>query len=227
MANSLSSVSRIVADTAQVNNFKYITNTKGNILITDSVLNLVEFPVGTDNQILTADSTTATGLKWSTVATPSVNISNLTGSILTYASATSYSLFNPHTVVLGSITNINVEIQYIPYASTIIALNIIPAGTANWPAGSNFTFDIGYLRGNVSTNPPNEFSTVSGSTCTYVPIAGTTLTVDNSYSGTRNPATVYLNVATLANENITVRCINSTSSSGTILTPTIWLRTTI
>ena len=213
-------------NTAQVNKIKYVTNTKGNVLITDASSNLVELPVGSNDQVLVADSSTSTGLRWNTVpVVSSINVSNLTGSILTYASTTSYTLFNPHTVVLPYVTNTYAEIQYVPFASTLIALDILPAGSSTWPSGTNYTFSVGYLRGTINTQPPNQFSSVTGTTCSFVPIAGATLVVGNSYSGTRTSATAYFNLAILADENITVRCVNSAATSGTILTATIWLRT--
>lgn len=227
-SNSVSIISKISCDKAQINKLKYVSNTKGNTLITDNSSNLVELPVGTNNQVLTADSTNVNGVKWATLPSiSSINVSNLTGSILTYASTTSYVLFNPHTVVLGDVTNTYAEIQYVPYASTLICLDIVPAGNANWPAGTNYTFTVGYLRGTVNTNPPDQFSSVTVTTCSFVPIASANLIVGNAYSGTRTSATAYFNLPILADENLTIRCVNGAATAGTILTATIWLKTTI
>ena len=55
-----------------------LVTTKGDILVATAASTLARLGVGTNTQVLTADSTTATGLKW---ATPSAGGSGITRSI--------------------------------------------------------------------------------------------------------------------------------------------------
>jgi hypothetical protein len=150
-------------------------------------------------------------------------LANITGTIKTYANESSYTIYNPHTID-GSLSDDRVEIQFILHDQTLIALDVFPASNSNWPTNSDFTFDAGYLRGAGGTGNPDQFGTVSGSTNTFVAISGSTLTVGNSYSGTRTSATIYPDAAVTGPEYICVRCINNESTAGTILTATMWLR---
>jgi hypothetical protein len=225
MAYSLNSIDEVDCEIARINRFKYYDNSKGSTLVTDTNSNIKVVPPGVNNQVLVAKSSNALGVEWMTLPTTnSITTSNLTGAILTVANGTSYTLYNPHTVTLGDVINTYVEIQFSPMASKLIAINVIPASTFNWPIGTNYTFAVGYLRGTISSNPPNQFSTVTGSTCSFVPIPGATLTVGNSFSNTRTSATAYLNVNVNATEYLCMRCINSAATAGTILTATMWLR---
>lgn len=227
MANSVNVIDKIDCTTARVNKIKYITNTKGNTLITDASSNLKEFAVGANDQVVVADSTTAEGLKWYTIPSAgTVSVINFTGSILSFANNNSFTFFNPHSI--SDVSNRPyIESQYLPFNSTLVCLSVIPAGNSLWPAGTDFAFRVGYLRGTVNTDPPDQFSSITATTCSFVNVGTSTITVNNTYSGTRNPAIGYFTSPVLGDEYITVRCTNNTATAGTIFTVTVWLRTTL
>lgn len=223
--SSSTSGNYLETNVARIEKYKYYDNTKGNTLVTNSTSEVRVVPPGVNDQILVADSTNPLGVKWFTVpSNVSIYVGSIVGAILTYSSTSSYSLFNPHTVTLADVAANYVEMQFIYKPQTLLKFIVYPASNYTWPLNSNFTFSIGYLRNLAGVGSPDAFSTISGTTNSYVQIPGTNLVVDNSFSGTRNPAILTVNLSVTGPEYICIRCINSTNTSGLIITANIIMR---
>lgn len=207
--------SKVNYTVAKINKFKYYDNTKGSTLVTDASSNVTVVPPGSDDQILVADSSDAKGVKWLTV--PSniyINLTSIVGYNRSFANTSSYSIFSPHTAMSGTLGATDVETQFIYKAQTIVKFHVYPAaGNVSWPNPCNFTFDIGYLKDLAGTGYPNAQSTVSATTNSFVPIAGTTAKANNTYASTRNPVILSLNVAVAGLEYLCIRNTNATSAA--------------
>jgi hypothetical protein len=82
------------------------TTTKGDIMVDDGV-NLLRFGVGTNDQVLTADSAEATGIKWSSpAAATSLTYTNVPATVLTSTTAATYQVITTMTVTPTSGTYI-------------------------------------------------------------------------------------------------------------------------
>lgn len=218
----------LVDTTTIVRKIRYYDNTKGSILITDGGSNVKVVAPGTDGQVLVSDP--IVGAKWySLPPVPSISVLALTGAVNLYANTLSYGRFNNHTIV-SEFGSIGVEVQYVRDNCNLIAFDIVPSGNNTWPAGSNFVFEVGYLKGLGGVGEPNLISTVTGSTNTFVPITGATITVGAAYSLTRTSATLIPSspIAITGPSYITFKCDNTlTANSGLWLTVVAWLRTSI
>lgn len=80
---------------------KTIVDAKGDIIAATAADTVARLAVGTNNQVLTADSTASTGLKWATPASPSVNLQLLSTTTLSGSTLTVSGISNAGTILIA------------------------------------------------------------------------------------------------------------------------------
>lgn len=112
--------------------------TKGDLLTYDSAVN--RLPVGSNNQVLTADSTQSTGIKWSTLQVPSIVVA------VTYAATTTVDLasYSGYVIVILDLT-LTGDVTFNLTNGTdgqIIRLRVRQDATGSriWTSGANLRF---------------------------------------------------------------------------------------
>jgi len=138
---------RLVADSAQTLGLKYVADTtnyaiaaKADLLVGTAADTLAALTVGTNGQVLTADSTVSpTGLKW---ATPAVSASGLT--LVSTTSFTTASSVSTGSVFSATYTNYKIFINISACTAVAdLAIRLRISGTDNSTAGNylyqNFT----------------------------------------------------------------------------------------
>lgn len=113
---------------------KTIVDAKGDLIAATAADTVSRLAVGTNDQVLVADSSTATGLKWATPATPSAgaNWSLLNGPVGTPISGAS-------TITISGISNKDKIMLWFKYATTSSAGSEIFV-RFNGDTGSNYSF---------------------------------------------------------------------------------------
>lgn len=123
------------------------TTAKGSIIAGTGATTLAELTVGANNTVLTADSTTATGLKWATAAaTKSYSLLNAGGTALTGAATITVSS-------LSGYDNLCIVVAGASSASASSTMRIrfnSDSGTNYVVAGSNAVYVSTYASGNFS-----------------------------------------------------------------------------
>jgi len=117
-------------DLANAATTKATLTTKGDIYAATAASTPARLGVGTNNQVLTADSTAATGLKWAAAAsTPSFTLLNAGGTALTGA----------QTVTISGISGVNQIFVYVTGASSASASSYIYL-RMNGDSGNNYNY---------------------------------------------------------------------------------------
>jgi trimeric autotransporter adhesin len=135
------------------------TTTKGDLIVSDGTDN-VRLPVGTNNFVLTADSTQATGVKWAAASGSGATISNDTTTATnvypTFAAATSGAL--------STIYTSNAKLLYKPSTGELTSEHFI---AGNGIFVNNLTIDVSYtIAAGTSGMSAGPVTVASGTTVT-------------------------------------------------------------
>jgi hypothetical protein len=109
---------------------KTIVDAKGDIIAATAADTVSRLAVGADNTVLTADSSTATGLKWATAAS---------GANWSLVNAGGTSLTGAQTVTVSSITDADQLLVYFSVASSASASSFVTV-RLNTDTGSNYNY---------------------------------------------------------------------------------------
>ena len=137
-----------------------IVDAKGDIIAATAADTVARLGVGANDTVLTADSTTSTGLKWATPAAGSMTL--LSTTTLSGASTTISSINQTYTDLVVVVTNVNHSassyLRLAPNGVTNLSSYYGPDNLANFVAGENDYYRVS--TGNIGlTNTTNIFVT--------------------------------------------------------------------
>jgi hypothetical protein len=157
-----------------------IVDAKGDIIAASAADTVARLAVGSNDQVLTADSSTATGLKWATPAAGGMTLlstTTLSGATTTISSISSaYTRLHVNIVGINNGTRTKYRIR--PNAATNLAVYGGRTSNSGNPATVN-----GYQTGSAEAIAMNDYSTIALNQATA---NCWTLTIDN-YSGSVTP----------------------------------------
>jgi hypothetical protein len=196
---------------------KTIVDAKGDLIAATGADAVSRLAIGTNDQVLTADSTTATGMKWATSASGSMTLLSTTtlSGTSTTVSSISGSYLDLLVYINAPVTNANATMRILPNSTTSIGINtgVIAGGFENnnqiqsatnaLTTGSSNSAYCLLIRRYANTSNPKPITFIGGQG------SGTTFTVNQAGYINTNSAITALQFTTSAG--------TATFSSGTVL----------
>lgn len=182
--------------------------TKGDLLVATGSATLTRLGVGTNGQVLVADSAQTSGIKWGAASSGSVSsVAGRTGDVTIAAADITDSTSTGRSVLTA--------------ASQSAARSAIGAGTSNVAAP---TFASGYVTsGNLTTTNDAAFTLVSGLTMAIAAVSGDT--VELSFSGLfdmSNSTTEFFDVGVVVSGSVVRYSSTNTNTAATEGDPSLY-----
>jgi len=167
-----------------VSNIDGILTTKGDIYAATAAATPARLGVGTNGQVLTADSTAATGIKWATAPSPSYTWTAFTPTV-TQSGAVTLSANTSKYLTIGDLTVLAINVTVSSAGTANNAIYITGSFPTGYPTGTNMP-GTAILYDTSATNFYNGLSVIGGN---YIymqsgtPVAAATMNWGQTSSG--------------------------------------------